>query len=57
MLIIVNDNVAAENDPTFLATVASWILWVVDTLGDETLRKDCIRSLLGGAGPEGGNFM
>lgn len=55
MLIIVNDDTAAESDPTFLTTIATWVLWIVDTLGDETLRRDCIRSLLNSAGPAGGN--
>jgi hypothetical protein len=59
ILVLVNDNNTAENDPTFSATIASWALWVVDELGDEsgTLRKECIRSLLSNAGPEGGNPM
>lgn len=55
MLIIVNDSATAESDPTYSTTIAAWVLWVVDTLGDESLRRDCIRSLLNSAGPAGGN--
>lgn len=57
MVLIINDNKIVEGDPTYPATIASWMLWVVDTLGDTVLRKDCLRSLLSAAGPEGGNSV
>ncbi|CAE6392889.1 unnamed protein product [Rhizoctonia solani] len=55
MLLLVNNSVTAENDPTYSKTIASWVLWVVDTMGDEAFRRDCVRNLLTGAGSEGGN--
>ncbi|CAE6482056.1 unnamed protein product [Rhizoctonia solani] len=57
MLLVVNNNAIAESDPTYLKTIAGWVLWIVDTTGDETLRRDCVRDLLSGAGSEGGNFI
>ncbi|KAG9085713.1 rRNA-processing protein las1 [Ceratobasidium sp. UAMH 11750] len=59
MLGLLRDNTTAENDPTFSATIASWILWVVDTLGDElgACRRECVRTLLSGAGSEGENTI
>lgn len=59
MLALVGDSTTAESDPTFSATIAAWVLWVVDALGDElgTVRKDCVRNLLSSAGPESGNSM
>ncbi|KAF8682463.1 Las1-like [Rhizoctonia solani] len=49
MFLLLNNNAIAENDPTYLKTIASWVLWIVDTMGDETLRTDCVRDLLSGA--------
>ncbi|KAG8765040.1 rRNA-processing protein las1 [Ceratobasidium sp. 428] len=59
MLVVVSDSSTAESDPTFPATVASWVLWAVDTLGDDQglCRRECVRSLLRGAGPEGGKSV
>ena len=59
MIALVGDNTTAEGDPTFTATIAAWVLWVVDELGDEagTLRKECVRNLLSSAGPENGNLV
>lgn len=56
---LVGDNATAESDPTFSATIAAWVLWTVDALGDEpgTLRKDCVRNLLSSAGPGNANLM
>lgn len=57
MIALVGDNTTAESDPTFSATIAAWVLWAVDALGDElgTLRNDCVRGLLSSAGPENRN--
>ncbi|CUA72480.1 Pre-rRNA-processing protein las1 [Schizosaccharomyces pombe 972h-] [Rhizoctonia solani] len=57
MLLIVNNNTIAESDPTYPKTMASWVLWIVDTMGDDTLRRDCVRDLLSRAGSEGGNSI
>ncbi|CAE6344269.1 unnamed protein product [Rhizoctonia solani] len=57
MLLLVNNGIIAESDPTYSKTIASWVLWMVDTMGDEAFRKDCVRDLLSGAGSEGGNSM
>ncbi|KAH7340513.1 Las1-domain-containing protein [Rhizoctonia solani] len=57
MLLVVNNSTIAESDPTYLKTIAAWVLWIVDTMGDETLRRDCVRDLLSGAGSRGGNSI
>ncbi|QRW00074.1 ABC transporter transmembrane region [Ceratobasidium sp. AG-Ba] len=59
MLGLLNDNSLFESDPTFSATIASWTLWAVEVLGDESgsYRRECVRSLLTGAGPEGGTLI
>ncbi|KAJ1310142.1 hypothetical protein OPQ81_006887 [Rhizoctonia solani] len=55
MLLVVNNSGIAEKDPTHSKTIASWVLWIVATMGDESLRRDCVRDLLAGAGASGGN--
>ncbi|CAE7069601.1 unnamed protein product [Rhizoctonia solani] len=57
MLLVITNNVTAESDPTHLKTIASWVLWIVDTLGDGALRRDCVRDLLSSSGSGGGNFI
>ncbi|CAE6520310.1 unnamed protein product [Rhizoctonia solani] len=57
MLLVVNDDAIAEGDPTYLKTIAAWVLCLVDTMGDEALRRHCVRDLLSGAGSEGGNSI
>ncbi|EUC67296.1 Las1-domain protein [Rhizoctonia solani AG-3 Rhs1AP] len=57
MLLVVNNNATAESDPTHLKTIASWALWIVNTMGDDALRRDCVRDLLSSAGAEGGNSI